>query len=100
MRAKDVLREIREKASDSLKNCHPKPLQIIQISEWNNPVKALRCSWIRTWDGVRGLPGVSFESPKRQPKLETSAANAENAFVSILLYPTNVRKEKRESGLV
>lgn len=28
--SKDVLREIREKAYDSLKNCHAKPLQIIQ----------------------------------------------------------------------
>lgn len=63
-------------------------------------VEALRCSGIRTWDGVRGLPGVSFDSPKMQQKSETSSAKAEKAFMSILLYPTNVQKEKRESGLV
>lgn len=37
---------------------------------------------------------------KMQQRLETLVMKAENAFVSILLYPTNVRKDKRESGLV
>lgn len=56
-------------------------------------VEALRCSGIRTWDGVKGLPSVSFNSPKTQQKLETSAAGAENTIVPVLLYPTYVRKE-------
>lgn len=63
-------------------------------------MEALRCSGIRTWDGVRGVPGVSFDSPKMQQESETSSAKAEKAFISILLYLTNVQKEKRESGLV
>lgn len=35
-----------------------------------------------------------------QQRLENSVTKAENAFVSILLYQTDVRKEKNESGLV
>lgn len=40
---------------------------------------------MRTWDGIRGFPGMSFTSPKVQQKSETSAAEAENTFVSVLL---------------
>lgn len=60
----------------------------------------VRYSGKRTWDSVSSLPGISFNVQKMQQRLETLVAKAENTFVSLLLYQTDVRKEKRESGLV
>lgn len=55
--SKYVLREIREKASDSLKNCHAKPLQIIQISEH---ICKTHVSLVRIPERItlRALPGL------------------------------------------
>lgn len=60
----------------------------------------LRCSGIRTWDGARGLPGVSFDSPKCSRNWKPQCLKLKPTFASVLLYPTNVGKEKRESGPV
>lgn len=43
---------------------------------------------------------MSFSIQKNAAEVGTSMTKAENAFVSILLYPTDARKENRESGLV
>lgn len=56
--------------------------------------EALRCSGMRTWDGIRGFPGMSFTSPKVQQKSETSAAEAENTFMCILLYQHKSEKQR------
>lgn len=50
-------------------------------------------------DSVSSLPGMSFSVQKMQQRLEALVTKGENAFVPILLYPTDVRKEKGESGL-
>lgn len=59
----------------------------------------VRYSGERTWDSVNSLPGMSFIVQKIQQRLETLVIKAENTFVSVL-YQTDMRKDKRESGLV
>lgn len=59
----------------------------------------VRYSGERTWDSVNSLPGMSFIVQKIQQRLETLVIKAENTFVSVL-YQTDMRKDKQESGLV
>lgn len=57
----------------------------------------LRCTGTRTWDSVRGLPGMSFNSQKTQQKPETSAAKDESKMGSFFFIPKNL--EERERGV-